>query len=126
MSFTGRLIHTVAIERPQQTVVGLVPQYDDYNQPVTEYVSITEESAAFIWPLRSNEIRLTSDAGAGLTDHGILLPIDADLTGADRLHNVDTGEVHEVRGIRPHRYGGSPHIRVDTHLVTSIELPVEA
>jgi hypothetical protein len=126
MSFTDRLIHAIAIERPYQTLVDDVAAFDDYNQPIREYVSATEEVRGLIQPKSVREVPLVSEGGAQIGLHTAFFTIDTDLTNADRLHLIDTGEVYEVKGLRPFRFGRSPHYEVDCDLVTSADPTHEA
>jgi hypothetical protein len=121
---TPPLIHELAIERPEQQVVIGVPQYDDYNQPVVEYVSVTEEVHGFISPKDAREL---FDRGQAQTaDTTIFLPFDTDLTGADQIHYIATGDAYEVVGVKKFDFGRSPHLEVDARLVTAVPTPVEA
>jgi hypothetical protein len=125
MSFVDRLIHSIAIERPYQTLVDDAAAFDDYNQPIREYVSATEEVKGLIQPKGVREVPLVSEGGAQVGLHTAFFTIDTDLTNADRLHLIETGEVYEIKGLRPFRFGRTPHYEVDCDLVTSVDSPLE-
>lgn len=125
MSFTGLLIHEIAIERPYVTVQDDLPVLDVYGQPETEYVSVTEEVMGAIQPKTVREIPLTTEGGAQIGLHTGFFTIDTDLTNADRLHMIATGEAYQIKGLRPIRFGVQ-HYEVDCDLITSIDTPLEA
>jgi urease beta subunit len=130
VSFASLLTHDIAIERPFRAVFEgepiLDPEGADYGQPEREYVSVTEEVRGLIQPRTVREVALSTDAGAQVSMHVGFFTIDTDLTHADRLHLIQTGEVFDIEGIRSVRFGSEPHHEVDCELVTSAADPQEA
>lgn len=118
MSFDNLLNRECAIERPY-AVLGLdtFPTYDEYNQPIRAYVSVTEEVRCAIQPLGGREVPLVTDAGAVIYDH-IIFMRPTDLTEADRIHRTDTGEVFEIVS-QGDGGGRGRHIEVRARLLTS-------
>ncbi len=123
MSFDTLLNRECAIERPYAVLdLDLAPTYDDYNQPIRAYASVTEEVPCAIQSLGGREVPLVSDAGAVIYDH-IIFMRPTDLTEADRIHRTDTGEVFEI--VTQGDGGGrGQHIEIKARLVTSRQTAV--
>ncbi len=120
MSFDSLLNRECAIERPYAVLgLDLAPTYDDYNQPIRAYASVTEEVPCAIQSLTGREVPLVSDAGAVIYDH-IIFMRQTDLTEADRIHRTDTGEVFEVVS-KGDAGGRGHHQEIRARLVTSRE-----
>ncbi len=123
MTFDNLLNRECAIERPYAVLgLDLAPTFDEYNQPIRAYASVTEEVRCAIQPLGGREVPLVTDGGAVIYDH-IIFMRPTDLTEADRIHRTDTGEVFEI--VTQGDGGGrGQHIEIKARLVTSRQTTV--
>lgn len=110
MSFSSRLIHSLAIVTPSDTGEDAFGQGDGLG-------SVTVLVPGLVQPRSAREMALINEGGPGVSDHVIfLLPQELSQAAYIRF-DPDDGRRYEVHGIRSFEYGGSPHLEVDARLV---------
>lgn len=119
MSFSARLVHSLAIVTPTRDVDDLV---DDYGQPVPGEPTVTVVRG-LVQPKAAREVALLSQAGPVVADHRIFLARSADPTGAAYIRfEPDDGDRYEIVGVQTFDFGRTPHHEVDARRVVSAEL----
>ena len=118
MSFSDRLIHSLAIVTP----VPAIGSGDEYGHsvpgaPTTEYVY------GLVQPRRASEIAAITQAGEPFSDHLIFLESITLSQAAYIRDEPNTGRRFEIVGIRSFEFGMSPHLEVDARLVGNPEGP---
>jgi len=112
MSISSRYRHQLAIHRNVQTVVGGIPQVDDYNQPV--YTDTTVATVpGLIQPRRASETPNVEAGAAVLTDVAFLDPTD--ITSRDWL--VVDGLRYDLVGPPRNAGGVDHHLELDLRQV---------
>lgn len=120
MSFTGLLVHPLAIVTP---TVPDPTSVDDYGQPVPGAPTV-DTVRGMVQPLSAREIQLASQGGAEVSDHVIfLLPRHLDAAAYIR-DDPDVGRRFQINGVRSFEFGSVPHLEVDCRLVGSTEGPM--
>ncbi len=97
MTITGRMIHTLAVER---ATAGAV---DDYGQPTLTWASIGNVPG-FVVTKTAREVALLSQGGAAVSTLTIGLPIGTDVKPADRLHHDPAACTVAVNDLADVRY----------------------
>jgi len=115
MSFTARLIHTLAIVTPTDDVDLDV---DEYGQPVPG-IPTTVLVRGLIQPKSTREVALISQGGPALSDHTIFLLPRVVSTAAYIRYEPDDGDRYQIVGVRYFNFGRSPHLEVDAKRVVS-------
>jgi hypothetical protein len=122
VSFASRLTHVVMIEEPGDTDADV----DDYGQPLPGTPTYRTVRAA-IQPKKAEEIALTTQAGAVVSDHRIyLLPISI-TTAAAIIHDAqDCPMRHDLPDARyevtsvPDAAGLGHHLELEAQLIGGI------
>lgn len=104
MSFAGRLVHTLVIERATSGTV------DADGQPTRTYAAIATVPG-LIEPKSVLERAQANQAGVVIGDYTIHV-YPTDVAEADYILDA-TGRVFQIRGIRNYDFGGSPHLELD-------------
>lgn len=110
MSFDGRLVHTLVIERPTDGAV------DEYNQPTTTYAPLSEVPG-LVQPKTAREVAQLNQAGAVVSTFTIYLR-PTEVQPSDRVTVVDGGMAgtYEIDGVRD-AAGIGHHLELDARMV---------
>lgn len=114
MSYADRMRHRLAIVRTPLDFDEA--DLDAMGQPARGTAVVTEVRG-LIQPKNAREVALSTESGAGLSDHTIYLLPSADVTGADYIRfDPDDGRHYNVTGVRD-AAGIGHHLEVDARLV---------
>jgi hypothetical protein len=117
LSFSDRLIHSLAIVTPVPSGSGDEYGHATAGTPTTEYVY------GLVQPRRASEIAQSTQAGEPFSDHLIFLESITVSQAAYIRDEPATNRRFEIVGIRSFEFGMSPHLEVDAKLVGNPEGP---
>lgn len=127
MSFTGRLIHRLAI-----VVDGAGDPEDPNDLDAYGHAEANPPVETLVWglvqPRTVEELRTVSQAGPEIGDHVVFLeprnlPASAYLVDADEDGALPTGRRFDIVGVRDFAFGRTPHLEVDVRLIGRSEAP---
>lgn len=128
MSFTGRLVHQLAIVAPDTGDPEDVDDLDEYGHVVVDASPSVTLVRGLVQPRTAKEVESAEQGGAEISTHVIFLlpraiPGGAWIADADTVGVLAGGRRFDITGVRDFAFGRTPHLEVDVKLVGRTEDP---